>query len=98
MTQDELQQLAVAWLEYHRRGASLTQRETVAWVTDAEYDLRYEQPEELWKLILEIHKRDHSNTIQEVLSAGLVEDLLAMHGEQFIERVEEEAKTDPLFA
>ena len=62
------------------------------------YDLTYEEPEKLWLLILEIHHRDQSVTIQEVLSAGPVEDLLAKHGDTFIERVEAEARQDPQFA
>jgi len=33
-----------------------------------------------------------------VLSAGPIEDLLAIHGESFIERVEVEARKDPAFA
>ncbi len=35
---------------------------------------------------------------REVLSAGAVENLLGYHGEQFIERVEAEARTNPKFA
>ena len=56
------------------------------------YDLLYEDPETLWLLILEIHHQDQSPRTQQVLSAGPLEDLLAMHGENFIDRCETEAR------
>jgi hypothetical protein len=42
--------------------------------------------------------RDQSQAIKQVLSAGPIEDLLAKHGETFINRVEAETRKDPLFA
>ena len=57
-----------------------------------------EEPEEAWPIILEILRRNQSSEILEVLSAGPVEDLLAQHGEVFIERVEHEARIDENFA
>ena len=57
-----------------------------------------DEPEEAWPVILEILRQNQSTTILEVLSAGPVEDLLARHGDQFIERVEHEARIDANFA
>lgn len=57
-----------------------------------------EEPEAAWPVILEILRRNQSTAILEVLSAGPVEDLLARHGEAFVERVEQEARTDANFA
>jgi hypothetical protein len=98
MTQEELINLADSWIEYWHAPEGLATKEKLSWVSDVEFDLRYNQPEELWKLILEIHRKDRSIPIQQVLSAGPVEDLLAMHGDRFIERVEQEARKDPQFA
>ena len=55
-------------------------------------------PERLWLLILAVHRKDQSLRVQQVLSAGMVEDLLGMYGDQFIDRIEVEARTDPSFA
>jgi hypothetical protein len=49
-------------------------------------------------LILLLHRKDHSPFIQQVLSAGPLESLLAGHGEAFIDRIELEAHADPSFA
>jgi hypothetical protein len=65
---------------------------------DREYDLTLEDPEQLWNLILEVLRRDSAVHIQEVLSAGPLENLLATHGASVIGKVESEARSNPLFA
>ena len=99
MTQDDLSRLADAWLEYWHAPRGSPIRERLAWASDRVMDLRYEeQPEELWRLILLLHRKDHSSFIQQAPFAGPVEDLLAKHGEAVIERIELEAHADPSFA
>ena len=97
MTQQELDNLADNWIRcrYAPRGSA--EAEATAWATDL-YDLEYDDPETLWLLILAIHAKDQSWRIRKVLSAGPVEDLLAKHGERFIDRVETEARKNPKFA
>jgi hypothetical protein len=96
MTQDELASLADVWISYRHAPEGSLDREKNSWATDL-YDLENHDPETLWLLILEIHRRDRSSAVQEVLSAGPIESLLALHGEGFIERVEAEAHKDPAF-
>jgi hypothetical protein len=97
MTHDELATLAHAWISYRHAPDGSADREKYSWATDL-YELEYPEPETLWLLILEIHRRDKSVAVQEVLSAGPIENLLAIHGEGFIERVEAAARKDPAFA
>jgi len=97
MTHDELTRLADNWIRYRYSAKGSSEREVTAWATDL-YDLEYDDPETLWLLILAIHAKDQSWRIRKVLSAGPVEDLLAKHGERFIDRVEAEARKDPKFA
>jgi hypothetical protein len=97
MNQAELCSLADAWINYWHAPKGSPGREINAWAADL-YDLEHNEPEMLWLLILEIHRRDQSAAIQEVLSAGPIEDLLTKHGENFIDRVQAEARKDPLFA
>jgi len=69
------------------------------WATEEEHDLFFDgKSEELWQLILKIHERDHSIAIQQVLSAGPIEDLLSKFGERYIARVEDKARKDPAVA
>jgi len=97
MTEQRLLAHADGWIRYWHAPKGSTEREETGWATDL-YDMTYDDPETLWKLILAIHAKDQSPTIQQVLSAGPVEDLLTKHGEKFIGRVESEARSDPAFA
>jgi len=94
---DELLCRADAWIAYWLAPKGSQEREATAWATDL-YDLEYHDPETLWQLILTIHSKDQSPRIQEVLSAGPIENLLANYGDAFIERVEVRARKDPKFA
>jgi hypothetical protein len=55
------------------------------------------QGEPLWQFIVAAYKRDLSDKALGSLAAGALEDLLANHGPEYIERVEELARKDPKF-
>lgn len=98
MNDTELTRLAEGWIAYWSAPENSQERDNLSWVSDQEYDLMEKDPEQVWRLILEILRRNSSNEIQEVLSAGPLEDLLAEYGETVIEKVEAEAKSNPIFA
>ncbi len=54
-------------------------------------------PETAWAAVLKLLERDLTEKQLALLAAGPLEDLLAMHGLQFIERVEQEAERSPRF-
>ena len=97
MTPIELDAQADAWITHTLAPAGSPERNASAWATDT-YDFLYEDPETLWLFILAVHRKDQSPPVQELLSAGEVEDLLGRYGDRFIDRVEAEARTDPSFA
>ncbi|CAN7428320.1 hypothetical protein LJR129_002740 [Acidovorax sp. LjRoot129] len=94
----ELRTLAECWIAYWQADKSSPDKEALSWVFDREWDLVRNEPLLAWSMILEILKLDTSNKIQEVLSAGPLEDLLDKHGYLVIELVEAEAKKNPKFA
>ncbi len=57
-----------------------------------------EYPELAWQAILDALKQPRMEPHLGTLAAGPLEDLLSMHGENFIERVESEARRNPAFA
>ena len=61
------------------------------------YDVVHDEQETAWLAILLILERELSEDQTSVLAAGPLEDLLALHGAQFIERVEAEAVRNPRF-
>ena len=97
LSSDDLNQLADAWISYWEAPKGSPIRDQLSGATDL-YELEYHNPEDLWKLILLIHERDQSSNIQEVLSAGPIENLLVKHGDSFIDRIETQARSDPKFA
>ena len=61
------------------------------------FDVVQDTPEVAWLAILQILERDLTEEQTAVLAAGPLEDLLAQHGSQFIERIEHEAQRSPRF-
>ncbi len=53
--------------------------------------------EAVWRFILKVIGRDAPKQVLDYLAAGLLEDLIALHGEPFIDRIETEARLSPLF-
>lgn len=98
MTETELTNFAESWIAFMKVPENSEEYKSLFWVVEREYDLMNEEPNEIWLLILKILSLNNSNEIQEILSAGLLEDLLAKHGTTMIDRVEKEAKSNPLFA
>lgn len=98
MNEAELIALAESWIAFQKAPENSEEYDNLFWVFDREYELMNQEPEEIWRLILKILSINNSNEIQETLSAGPLEDLLAKHGAAMIDRVEREAKSNPLFA
>jgi hypothetical protein len=55
-------------------------------------------PEAVWQAILRIMQCELTVEQVSLLAAGPVEDLLALHGVSFIDRIEAEARRSPAFA
>ncbi len=56
-----------------------------------------DQIEELWQFVLRAYKKNLSQEVISILSAGALEDVLAKKGEEYIARVELLAANDPRF-
>ena len=98
VTEQEINNLAAAWVEYGLLRNDSVKREEFDWAPSRVIDMAFDDGESLWKLILAIHSLDQSRLIQPVFAAGPLEDLLAHHGDRFIDMVESEARRDPSFA
>ncbi len=93
MTPDEIAAQADAWIAYWKAPKGSPSRLELSWAVDT-LEFEEEDPESVWALILDIHHKDQSVKVQQVLSAGPIEDLLSQHGKRFIDRVENEARRD----
>jgi hypothetical protein len=66
------------------------------WSWDIMYTLIRDAPEVAWPILLEIIDRADDQQLGS-FSAGHLEDFIAGHGRQFIDRIEVRAATDPKF-
>lgn len=51
--------------------------------------------EAVWRFILKVLARQAPEQVLGYLAAGLLEDLIAFHGDAFIDRIETQARVDP---
>jgi hypothetical protein len=96
MEQEEIEALAESWIDSCLLPDSSSSGHPD--VRGEVFDLSFDDPETLWRFILASHRRNQSTKIEEALSAGPLEELLAHYGEQFIDRIEKEARDSASFA
>jgi hypothetical protein len=92
----EIRSLSEAWMEYQLHSRERVSEATF-WAWQRLDDLVRCEPEEAWKVIEAIRQANGSDRILGILAAGPLEDLLAKHGDQFIDRVETLARRDKQF-
>lgn len=67
------------------------------WAWEEMTDMVFNRPEEAWSIILELIAHAPSNRVLADIAAGPLEDLISRYPEQFIGRVEEQARRYPRF-
>lgn len=97
MRDSELQQLVEAWISLHHADPDSEEHRNNFWAYGRMSELCSHDPELCWHAIHRVRRRDSSEVILANLASGPVEDLLATHGEGFIERVEKVALEDEQF-
>jgi len=89
-----------AWLKRHiaiSEGRIKPSSDEGSWAWEQITDLVFNQPETVWPIALELIRRAPSNRILADMAAGPLEDLIRRHTDEFIDRVEDDARRDPKF-
>ncbi len=94
----KLSEIAKAWIEMWNIEVDDPERKKYNWVDDFEYEAVYENPDQALYFVLEILKQPIKNESTEVLAAGPLEQVLAVHGPKIIEKVEQLAESNDEFA
>jgi len=97
MNQSEREKLISAWFVAHEAGAESPIYEENWWAVETLLNLPEENPELLWELILEAIEKEKNEKLLSNLAAGPIEDLMCNYGEEIIDRVEIEAKSNHSF-
>jgi len=97
MTESERESLVSAWIAAEEQyDVDATARYNDPTI-DLINDLSRNEPDEAWEFINAVLAQHPSDKVVAVLAAGPLEDLLAHHGDEFIDRVEERAREDDAF-
>ena len=86
-----------AWIALQEAEEESAFYEHNLWAAEKLWEFSQDNPELCWELILEILHREPSDKVLGNLAAGPLEDLLAAHGSEFIEKVEQQASQDKRF-
>lgn len=86
-----------AWVTVHKpTNGGAVNSELIGW---SEFDWAVaDYPEHAWQAILAVVADPRAQPFLGLLAAGPIEDLLSLHGEQFISRIDEEARVNAVFA
>ncbi len=80
-------ELINSWIKAQGIDPLTPEYDKYSWASSKLIDMVYEWPEELWRLIPDIINQDSSDQILGALGAGLIEDLILYHGEEYIDRI-----------
>lgn len=94
----DISSLAEAWIALERAKKGSEAEKVYEWAFTEEWRIIQKAPEYGWQLIATIFANDPADTVTGMLAAGPLEDLLAAHGPDFIDRIEEKARYDRRFA
>lgn len=103
MNTEERERLITAWIANAQAERGTAEYEQNDWADSRLGDLMRREPEDggdpqaAWEIVLAINERPMSGKAIALLAAGPLEDFLVYHGDAFIERVEEQARRDPVF-
>jgi len=98
LDEQEIRRLAGAWVSFHREPSRAKENSEYFWAWKRLQELINEDPRGAWRVIDSIRHLDTcSDQVLGSLGAGPLEDLLARHGSDFIEQVENLARQDPQF-
>lgn len=67
------------------------------WAVEKFFELNETNPDICWDAILAIAERKPSEQVLGIVAAGPLEDLIEYHGPEFIDRIESEARANPVF-
>jgi len=100
MTDNDIAAWASAYIEAQKDPDLLNEEHPLWWAVQkfmGEASSTSSSPQDCWATILEILSRTRPDNVIGILAAGPLEDLIQYHGQEFIERIEAEARRNQEF-
>lgn len=89
-----MNELIKTWLSAQHIDVESNEYGDVSWAVDELFDLAHDDPDKLLCIIVEILKIDATPKILGAIGAGVLEDLLVYHGNDYIDKIVELSKSD----
>lgn len=77
--------LVKGWIHAQSFDVESSEYDEVCWAIDELYHLAHDKPDQLLKIVLDILNIDSSKKIIRALGAGVLEELLVSHGDEYIQ-------------
>jgi hypothetical protein len=98
VTEAELEKLVIDWIDAQSSDVEPLEKRPGWWAVEQVMDWALDgSTDKVWEFIVATYKRGISEKVFAMLAAGPLEDLLAMHGAEYIDRIEVLAWQDPEF-
>jgi hypothetical protein len=88
---DEIKELIDAYIEFENSPQGSEKREQLFWTFEKFDELNSKNPQACWDALLKILELIPDENIEGMMAAGILEDFIENHGEDFIDIIEEEA-------
>ncbi len=88
----EILKLIDAYIEFEKTPQGSLEREQLLWTFEKFDELNSENPHLCWEAILEILNRIPTDEVEGIMAAGILEDFIDSHGEEFVGTIVNEAK------
>lgn len=97
MEMEELNEWVNAYIEVHESGNSSDENHDCYWAIEKFADMEMDHPDLNWAAMLEIISLTTSDIVIGHLAAGPLEELVELHGMEYIDRIEKAAQTNLTF-
>jgi len=94
MEKEELNEWVNAYIEVHETGNSSNEHHDCYWAIEKFADMEMDHPDLNWAAMLQILSLTTSDSVIENLAHGPLEELVELHGVEYIGRIEKAAQTN----
>ncbi len=94
MELENLSEWVDAYIEVHKSDNSRNEDHPCYWAVEKFADLEMDYPDLTWAAMLQIIAKSSSSTVISNLASGPLEELVELHGVEYIRNIEKEAQTN----
>lgn len=94
MEMADLNKWVDAYIEIHESGNSMDEHHSCYWAIEKFADMEMHHPDLNWAAMLQVVSKTTSDSVMQALAAGPLEELVELHGEEYIGKIEKVAQSN----